>query len=389
MKVYFIAGEASGDLIGSKIIAHLKSYNQGINFLGIGGALMLSAGLKDSLFSMEEISIFGFFEVLPKIFKFKKLINKTVADIIATQPNIVVTIDSPGFCFRIVERIKILAPQIIRMHIVAPSVWAYKPERAIKVASLYNHLLTLLPFEAPLFEKHGLKTTYIGHPIFEQDFEQDFGNKDLTAEQLKDRYNTKGLNIALTPGSRASEIKRHLPVFAQALVGLKFLSYCTVVADNKAHWPLIEKILKSYKLKYFITQNKLAAFKTASLVLAKSGTNTLEIAACRTPMIVIYKLNILSWWFLKLVFRLKYVSLINIIASERIIPELLQNEATAENLIQNIKDLLDKPNKAQNQVVKAQVILRQMGLSQDLKPSNIAADTIFKSLLLKDSVRHF
>lgn len=375
MRIYFIAGEASGDLIGGKIISQLKALDQSIDCLGIGGAAMLSAGLRDSLFPMQEISLFGFFEILPQIFKLKKLIRKTIADILTIQPDIVVTIDSPGFCFRVIERIKALAPKISRIHVVAPSVWAYKPERAIKVASLYNHLLTLLPFEAPLFEKYGLNTTYMGHPIFEQDFFGPHQNDDTTSDCRKD--NTKAARIVLTPGSRISEIKRHLPVFAKALKKLEVLPYCTIVADNYLHHPLIHKILKKHKLmKYFITQDKLAAFKDADLVLAKSGTNTLEIAACKTPMIVIYKINMLSWWFWKCISNIKYVSLINIVADSQIVPELLQNDATAHNLAKKIREFLSNHHKMQKQVEKTQEVLQKMGLNQPLKPSQIAAKTI-------------
>ncbi len=375
MRIYFIAGEASGDLIGGKIITQLKALDQSIDCLGIGGSAMLSAGLRDLLFPMQEISLFGFFEILPQIFKLKKLIRKTIADILTVQPDIVVTIDSPGFCFRVIERIKALAPKISRIHVVAPSVWAYKPERAIKVASLYNHLLTLLPFEAPLFEKYGLSTTYMGHPIFEQDFSKPLHDDDSTRyADLKD--NTQAARIVLTPGSRISEIKRHLPVFAKALKKLEVLPYCTIVADNHLHHPLIHKILEKHKLKYFITQDKLAAFKAADLVLAKSGTNTLEIAACKTPMIVIYKINMLSWWFWKCISNIKYVSLINIVADSQIVPELLQNDATAHNLAKKIREFLSNHLKMQKQVEKSQEVLQKMGLNQTLKPSQIAAKTI-------------
>jgi lipid-A-disaccharide synthase len=374
MRIYFIAGEASGDLIGSKIISNIKAHDQSIDCLGIGGKQMLSAGLRDSLFPMHEISLFGFLEILPHIFRLKKLINKAVADIVAIKPDIVVTIDSPGFCFRVIQQVKKIAPNIIRMHVVAPSVWAYKPERAIKVASLYNHLLTLLPFEGPLFEKYGLATTCIGHPIFEQDF------ANIASNQFKDQHKLTGPIIALTPGSRTAEIKRHLPIFAKALSLLKLSCRCIVVSDNHLHHALIHKIVKKYNLNYFITQDKLAAFKTADLVLAKSGTNTLEIAACRTPMIVIYKMNMLSWWLLKRIIMVKYASLINIVADRQLIPELLQNDATAENLAKQIQESLDDSSKSQTQIDQVGTILQQMGLCNALKPSQIAASRILKAL---------
>jgi lipid-A-disaccharide synthase len=373
MKLYLVAGELSGDFIGSKIINNIKVSNPEIELMGIGGKKMLDAGLKRSLFNMEDISLFGLFEILPHIFKLKQLINKTVQDILKHKPKVLVTIDSPGFCFRVVEKIKKFAPEIIRIHIVAPSVWAYKPERAIKVADLYNHLLTLLPFEPPLFEKYGLKSSFIGHPIFEQDLSA----TSLQIDEFKANNQIVGDSIALTPGSRVSEIKQHLPVFAQAIIDAGLSSVrCIIVLGDDKHKKLIDKLIKKYSLNYFTTDQKVLAFKSAKLVLAKSGTNTLEIAACNKAMIVGYKMNILTWWWLSRLINIKYASLVNIVSNSEILPELIQDKFTVSNLSAKLKELFNDDKAMQNQVNKSLKVVNQMGFNQASKPSLVAANII-------------
>ena len=232
-KIYIIAGEPSGDAIGAKIINHIKALSSHVSFYGIGGQEMQKTGLT-SLFPMGNISLFGFLEILPHLFNVIKLINLTVKDILDCKPNIVVTIDSPGFCFRVAKKLKKLNFNTKLIHIVAPTVWAYKPKRAIKFALVYDHLLSILPFEPPLFEKYNLKTTYIGHPVFEQNFD------DVDVDLFKKKHNIPNSEkiICVTPGSRKSEIIRLLPIFLSALekVAREFDVIClTVIAVDHSN----------------------------------------------------------------------------------------------------------------------------------------------------------
>jgi len=178
-KVYIIAGETSGDFIGGVLIEALKHRVPGIDIKGIGGRYMEERDVP-SLFPIKKISLMGFLEIIPHIFTLKTLIAIAVRDIIKEQPDLVITIDSPGFNFRVVEQLKNTGFQGKYVHIVAPTVWAYKPDRAEIMAKLYDHLLTLLPFEPPFFTKYGLATDFIGHPIFEQNFNRNtFSFKDI------------------------------------------------------------------------------------------------------------------------------------------------------------------------------------------------------------------
>jgi len=371
-KLYFIAGEVSGDFLGSRIISNLLEENGALQIYGIGGDKMLAAGLKESLFPMTKISIMGIVEVLWHVLEIRGLIKKTVEHILQVNPRVLVTIDSPGFNFRVVEEIKKRAPHIIKIHVVAPSVWAYKPERAIKTAWIYNHLLTLLPFEPPLFEKYGIKSDFIGHPIFEQSFDKEENYELVDFVSL-----SKEPIIAITPGSRLSEIKMHLKIFASAILQSDFpAAKCIIVCVSEDHKALVHKILQGTRLQYITTLDRISAFHMADLAIAKSGTNTLEIAACGTPMIVGYKFNMLTWQYLKRLLKIKYASLINIFADHPIIPELIQSNCNPEKISEKVNLFVTDPSVRRSQITKSFQILEQMGLKQEVSPAQKAAQLI-------------
>jgi len=376
MQFYIIAGENSGDLIGARLINHLRSKAVGdlgeFEFFGIGGNRMKEAG-QDSLFSMDEINMMGFFEILPHIFRINKLIDQTVEDIIVKNPKIVVTIDSPGFTFRVAKRLRELAPHIKLLHIVAPSVWAYKPGRAKKYAKIYDKLLTLLPFEPHYFTMHGLSSICIGHPALEQEFYSD--SKELRAElDITDEHKV----IAITPGSRRGEIMRHMPIISQVLDELATTHKikAVFVQPDESNVSVISKFLENSKFDYIFSTDRLKAFAAADCALAKSGTNTLEIAASGTAMIVGYKLHPVTFFAIKMMLRIKYASLINIIANREIIPEYIQSDFNAENVTHALSELLNDKDRARNQVIKSQQVLESIGFNSEKKASESAAKII-------------
>jgi lipid-A-disaccharide synthase len=367
-RVYIIAGEASGDFLGSRLLQHLKSSNPAIEFKGIGGKLMQDAGLT-SLFPIEKISLMGFFEILPHILGLRKLIKLTIRDIQEYKPSLLITVDSPGFTYRVAKKIRELEPGVKLVHVVAPSVWAYKPRRAEKYATIYDHLLTLLPFEPPYFTKLGLSCTYIGHPILEQNF------------YSKDSQTVQYPTVCVTAGSRKGEIMRHTPIFVAALniLSQKYHDLRAVfVLASLEHQNLIEPFLKESLFAYSFTTAKLEAYASSDIALAKSGTNTLEIAASKTPMIVAYKVNFWSYLIIRSIIRIKYVSLINIINNQEIIPEFIQANCAAGKISNSLINLLEQPAVATQQVEKSIQTLRALGLNQEPTPSEKAADMILK-----------
>ncbi len=380
MKIYIIAGENSGDFIGGLLMKAIKieSAEQfpNIEFQGVGGKQMQLAGL-NSLFPLDQINLMGFVEILPHIFRINKLIDKVVEDILVYGAHIVVTIDSPGFTFRVAKKIREYAPNIKLVHIVAPSVWAYKPGRAKKYAKIYDNMLTLLPFEPRYFIKKGMPSICIGHPVLEQSFYK--GALSLREEMQIDNE-TKA--VAVTPGSRRGEISKHMPIIREVFDKLSTTHKIQVifVQSDESNIRLISKFLNGAKFDYSFSMDRLKAFAVSDCALAKSGTNTLEIAASGTPMIVGYKLNPITFAILKMFIKVKYASLINIIPDREIIPEYIQSDFTVENIVLALSDLLSDPKRAKCQVAEAQKILQSIGLNSSTKPSIVAAKIILSMI---------
>ncbi len=377
-KIYFIAGEASGDFIGSRIIQNLKN-DQELKIMGIGGRNMEEAGSFESLFLIAEINLMGFFEVIPHIFKIKKLINKTIEDIKNNKPDILITIDSPGFTYRVAANIRKLLPELKMIHIVAPSVWAYKEGRAAKYAKIYNCLFALLPFEPQYFTKVGLDCRYIGHPIMEQEF---YSDKAALRQEFKIDEDAKVLCVTL--GSRKGEILRHLPIFIPAIAKVyedhKNLRVIFPIT-NPDHEKIIKPFLKNVRFNYIFSYERLKSYAVSNLALAKSGTNTLEIAASDTPMIVAYKVNILSFIIIRLLIKIKYITLINIIGNREIIPEFIQFNCEANLISDKLKELLLNPQQVDNQITESHKILQELGFKSNIYPSYLATEMIRQEFL--------
>lgn len=373
-QIYIIAGEPSGDFIGARLIESIKNLRNDIRFVGVGGPQMIKAGI-NSLFPISEISLMGFLEILPKILKLRRLILNTVQDIIYHRPDVLVTIDSPGFTYRVAERVRKLLPSLKIIHIVAPSVWAYKPNRVFKYAKVYNHLLALLPFEPKYFTKVGLNCTYIGHPIAEQSFYQD---KQQLREEFK--INKAKKIIAVTVGSRIGEILRHAPIFIESLnIIAKHIPEMLVifVLADTTHETLIKKFLSNADFSFIFSYDKLKIFALADAALAKSGTNTLEISASNTPLVIAYKLNPITFWIIKFMIKVKYASIINIVANEEIVPEFIQANCTPDKITACLHKFLTDSKTVSNQLQKSRHVLNTLGFNNnDKKPSVIAAETI-------------
>ncbi len=377
-KIYFIAGEVSGDFVGGRIMQHLKNntgvplnspvssfVNDAVQFVGVGGKYMEEAGSFKSLFPITSINLMGFVEILPHIFKLKKLIDKTVEDIINSKADLLITIDAPGFTYRVAKRVRTLLPKLKMIHIVAPSVWAYKEGRAVKYAKIYDCLFALLPFEPPYFTKVGLDCRYIGHPIMEQEF---YSDKIALREEFKIDENERVLCVTL--GSRKGEILRHLSVFVSSIEEIfKSCNNLKVIFTlaNPAHEAIIKPFLEDVKFNYLFSSERLKTYAVADVALAKSGTNTLEIAASGTPMIVAYKVNLISFFIIRLLIKIKYVTLINIIADKEIIPEFIQFNCRANLISNKLQELLFNSKKAYEQVIESQKILQQLGFKSKLQ----------------------
>ncbi|MES2676971.1 MAG: lipid-A-disaccharide synthase [Pseudomonadota bacterium] len=397
--IFIIAGEPSGDVLGGKLMAAIKAESSGriIEFVGVGGSKMQEQGL-NSLFPIAELSIMGFAEVIPHIPQLLKRINQTAGEIIKSGAQMVITIDSPDFCFRVIKKLKQnpASSKIKKVHLIAPSVWAYRPKRAEKIAQLYDLLLAILPFEPPYFEKHGLETLFIGHPITENYAPPSFANANslpLNRGNLIHKENFRAQNqiqdndllICAMAGSRVGEVKRILPEIIGAIniLAQKHSNLTVVMPIIERTRPFIEKQLSHFNVRVLLINEaqKYSAFKAANLAIAKSGTNNLEIAIAGLPMITIYKINALTHFFVKRMVKIKFANLINLILNRELIPELLQDNCNAQKIASTAENLIANPQLAQKQITESQNVLKILGLNAKQNPSKKAALKILSYFL--------
>lgn len=379
-KFFIIAGEASGDLLGSKLIRELKTINPESEFVGVGGNLMQEQGLI-SIFPIEELSVMGFLEVVPHIPKLLRRIRQTADVIIKEKPDFIVTIDAPDFCFRVMKKIQKLN-HIKKIHLIAPSVWAYRAGRAKKISKFYDLLLCVLPFEPPYFEKHGLRTVFIGHPILEN--APDFSQKNRINSAFRKKYSIdeSDMLIVVMPGSRTSEVKKIFPEFIGAI---NFLA--KEKPNLRIAIPLVEKtkqlvleLATNLEVKHFFIEKdeKESAFISANFALAKSGTNTLELSLYRVPMIIAYKVNFITYLLAKMMLKIRFANLINLALNEEVIPEMIQKNCDAKRIFFELKKLISDQNLIAKQLEKSAAALKIFGLGNAKTPTKKAVEEILK-----------
>lgn len=374
--VYMIAGEASGDLLGAGFMAAFKGKTQNAaSFSGIGGTYMAEEGL-DSLFPMETLSVMGVFEVLPKIPDLLKRIRMTVRDIEEKQPDIVVSIDSPDFCFRVLKAIKKRGKaKMPLVHYVAPSVWAWRPRRAKKIAQFLDHLFALLPFEPPYFEKEGLDCTFIGHPMIER---AEIVHADGARFREKYGIAPEQKIFCVLPGSRQSELKRMLPVFQNVVQNIAAQEPdVQVISVTLPH--LKEQITTAFSGQNVIVidQDKYDAFAASHVAAATSGTVALELALTRTPSVIGYRMNAMNSLLVKWLVTGKYASLPNIILDKPLLPELLLERCTDAALTADIMTLLTEKTAHKTQKDGFDALYQKF---TGLSPSAQAADVVLNIL---------
>ncbi len=348
MKVFLIAGEASGDKLGAALMEGLKTLVPHVEFRGVGGDLMGGQGLV-SQFPMHELSVMGIAEVAPKYFHLKRRIREVAEAALAWQPDVIVSIDSPDFCLRVAKIVKASA-DIPTVHYVAPSVWAWREGRAAKMAKHIDHVLALLPFEPPYMQAAGMTCDFVGHPVVAEPL--------ATAEEIAAFTETYHITpdqkiMLLLPGSRMGEVTRMLPVLrevAEALSAdhpdLRFIlpaapgPVSDLIYSETESWPtgaaplVIDPSDKAAKR---------AAFARADLALAASGTVSLELAANDTPMVIAYDMNWLSRKLIKRMLKIDTVSLVNLVSETRVVPEFLGENCTPAAIIPAVEALLKDP----------------------------------------------
>ena len=383
MKIFIIAGEDSGDKLGSAIIDSLReAFDGSINFVGIGGNGMMNRGL-NSIFPMSDLSVMGLVEIALQYTNLKNRLNQTIQSILDEKPDILLTIDAPEFCFRVAKKIKLSNKNIPIAHYVAPSVWAWRPNRAKKISEFVDHILALFPFEPRYFRDVGINCDFVGHPIVTESL----ADEESIAE-FKNEYSLADEPIILClPGSRKSEIDRLMPVFGETLE--KFSNILPSARFVLPSTPNIYEYSKKYlgsmpKDVIFLSPEKIgidkylkfkkASFKISSLALAASGTVSLELAANNTPMVIGYDMGFLSRQIIGLMLKTETVNLVNLITGNRNIPECLGANFKSENLF---LEMVRVYSNNQNQIKDFRTTMDLLGQNNE-SPNDRAANSLLK-----------
>jgi lipid-A-disaccharide synthase len=327
VRVGMVAGEASGDLLAAHLIAALKARRRGLLFAGIGGPRMINEGF-ESLYPMEKLSVRGYAEVLRNYAEIMGIRRRLAKTLIDERPELFIGVDSGDFNLGLERRLK--EAGIPTIHYVSPSVWAWRGWRVKKIARSVSRILVMFPFEAPLYEKAGVPVTYVGHPLADVIPQEPKKEEARAALRLPD----KKLIVAMLPGSRRSEL--HYMASAFVLAAHRFRQempevHFVVPTVTRATRDMFEMAVHQHQrtdlpltLLFGHSHEALAA---ADMALVASGTATLETALFKTPMVIAYRQSPITWALMRSMLYLPYVGMPNILAGERLVPELLQDEA--------------------------------------------------------------
>lgn len=376
LKLMLVCGEPSGDQLGGQLMAGIKAIGgDSVSISGVGGTAMAAQGL-NTLFSLNDTAVMGLAEVVPKIPVILQRVREAADYALATRPDAVVLIDSPDFTHRIAQRLKRIDPTMRTINYVAPQVWASRSYRARKMARYFDLVLALLPFEAPFFEKYGLKATFVGHPAIERERRMTGG----AALRARLGIARDAPLLAVLPGSRTNEIRFILPIFREAVARIVgTVSGLVTVLPTVPHvaarvhaatsnWPAPLHILEN-------EDDKFAAFDAANVALAASGTVTTELALARTPMVVAYRVGALTYMLAKPLFRLPYFTLVNLLLNRGAVPEFLQSKATPDALARETIRLLTDKEAAASQIADLEEAAKRLGRGEEA-PSLRAARAI-------------
>lgn len=376
--VYLIAGEPSGDLLGARLMAALKAETGGrVRFTGLGGPLMQEQGLQ-SLFDTAELAVMGIAEVVKEIPRILRRIRETTAHAIASRPDVFVSIDSPSFSLEVSQRLRGKGFPLV--HYVAPSVWAWKAWRAKHIAKFLDQLMTLLPFEPPYFEKHGLAATFVGHPAVEA------AAQPTDPAGLRARLGLTPAQplLVVLPGSRRSEVKRLAPVFGEALGLLKQArpglaavvptvpNVAAQVREAVKAWPVPTHVIEGSQAKY-------DAFAAGQAAIAASGTVGLELAVAGLPAVMAYKVVGLSAWIARRALKIKWVSIASLVLDRLVQPEYLQENCNGPAIAQAVEALLDDTPERRRVIEEGKAAARLLG-QDGLAPSHRAAQVVLAQI---------
>ena len=353
VRIWLIAGEPSGDRLGAALMAALRALDPGAAFDGVGGPLMAAQGLA-SLFPMEELSVMGLAEVIPRYPALRRRAAQAARAVLDAGPDALVTIDSPDFCLTVARAVKAARPGLRTVHYVAPSVWAWRPGRAARMARAIDHVLALLPFEPPFMHAAGMTCDFVGHPV--------------VSEPLATPRDPDGRPplICVLPGSRRGEVSRLAPIMG-AVLGAVVRAHpgaevvvptvpavAALVRTLAARWPIVPRIVEEEGARR-------QAFADARVALAASGTVSLELAANRCPMVIAYRLHPASEWLMRRAALVDTFTLVNLVSETRVVPEFLGGECVAGRIAPALLGLMGEGPDRAGQEAAMRLTMERLG----------------------------
>lgn len=363
--LYLSAGEASGDILGARLMAALRARDATLEFAGLGGERMAEQGLH-SLFSIRELALMGLLEVLPSLRRLARRLDEVVADIAHRRPRLVITIDSPGFNLRLAARVKPLGIPVV--HYVAPQIWAWRAGRVKKIAQRVDRILALLPFEAPLFEAAGIPVSFVGHPILESE----------AARGEACRFPLTGRGLIVMPGSRRGEVGRLLPIFGETVRALPAdVTPVVALAGTVAEAVQAGAGDAFGRPCHFVRGpiEKADAFAAATAGLIKSGTSSLEAAVAGLPHVIAYRVNPITAAIARRLVTVRFASLVNLLCDRAVVPEFIQQDCTPARLQAALRPLLEGGAAAEAQRAGFAEALSRLHPAAGL-PSEAAAEAV-------------
>ncbi|SEH79165.1 lipid-A-disaccharide synthase [Paracoccus alkenifer] len=380
MKAFLIAGEPSGDRLGGALIAGLRELDPGLEIAGIGGEAMAAQGLS-SLFPMSELSLMGIWEILPRYRALKRRIAQAAQAVVAAAPDVLITIDSPDFGLRVARLVRAAAPGIRTVHYVAPSVWAWRPGRAAKMAEVVDHVLAILPFEPPLMHTAGMSCDFVGHPVVAEPVATP---AEAAAFRARHGIAPEAPLVLCLPGSRQGEVARLAPRFDEALIRLRdrvpelrvvlptVPGVSAMVGQMVRRWPTAPVVVQD-------SADKRAAFAAADLALAASGTVSLELAANQVPMVIGYDMAPMTRALLGMLLKTDTVTLVNLVTDTRAVPEFLGRRCRPELMAPALLQLLDDPEARDEQLAAMELTMNLLGRGGE-PPGLRAARSVIKAV---------
>jgi len=325
-KIMIVAGEASGDLHGAHLVRAMKALNPNLEFFGIGGSALRQAGVKIRV-DNSQMAVVGISEAFSKINLLIRALRLARQDLKKSRPALLILIDFPDFNLRVAATAKKLGIPV--MYYISPQIWAWRIGRIKKIKRLVDHMVVVFLFEVDFYKKWNVPVTFVGHPLLDD-------TRTKATEGKAEDLQGSGLLVGLLPGSRNEEVTRLLPtmvkvaeILSERIDGVRF----AIPVAHSVNRAVVEAIVQGGKARFLILSNRLRdVLDGASLVITASGTVTLEAAIAGTPMIIVYKVSLFSYWLGRCLIRVKHIGLANLVARRPIVPELIQHDVSAEKI---------------------------------------------------------